>query len=414
MTQKGLLLKLLPLLILLLAASAFAYMKSTRPERTKPQPREKIWQVETMSVQPRSLSPLLTLYGEVETPSLLRSAAPGAGHIEEVLVKPGDRVVKGQKLLLMDSRDFAAANLQARANVADLEAQLSEHELKYQANLRKLEQEKSLLELSKQELQRVQRLKKNNLSSDSALNNAREMLARQELSLIAIQLAVDSYGSSSKQLKARLSSARAKLAESDLAITRSEVVAPFDGFVSEVLVSSGDQVKQSEILLSLYEMESLEIRARIPGSYQAEITRALESQARLMAKADLSGDLISLQLLRLAGAANPGGIDGYFRVLEGFERLRIGNLLKVNLQRPEQKQVFAVPYSAIYGNSRIFILQQGRMKSLDVESVGQYEDEAGRSWVLLRNDSIEPGSKVIVTHLPNAVDGLKVKLVSKS
>jgi len=414
MINKGLLLKLLPLLILLLAASAFAYMKSTRPERSKPQPREKVWQVETMSAQPQSLSPLLTLYGEVETPSLLRSAAPGAGHIESVLVKPGDRVIKGQKLLVMDGRDFAASNLQARANVADIEAQLSEHELQYQANLRKLEQEKSLLELSKQELQRVQRLKKNNLSSDSALNDAREMLAKQELSLIAIQLAVDSYGSSSKQLKARLSSAQATLRESDLAVTRSEVIAPFDGFVSEVLVSSGDQVKQSEILLSLYAMESLEIRARIPSSYQSEITRALEAQTTLMAKAQLSGDSISLQLSRLAGAATPGGIDGYFRVLEGFERLRIGNLLKVSLQRPEQKQVIALPYSAIYGNNRIFILQQGRMKAKDVESVGQYDDEAGKSWMLLRNDSIEPGAKVIITHLPNAVDGLKVKPVSKS
>jgi HlyD family secretion protein len=414
MTKKGLLLKLLPLVILLLAASAYAYMKATKPERIKPQPREKIWQVETMNVRLQSLSPVLTLYGEVETPSLLRSAAPGAGHIESVLVKPGDRVTKGQKLLLMDGRDFAAANLQARANVADIEAQLSELELQYKANQRKLEQEKRLLELSKQELQRVQRLKKNNLSSDSALNNAREMLAKQELSLIAIQLAVDSFGSSAKQLKARLSSARAKLAESDLAITRSEVTAPFDGFVSEVLVSSGDQVKQSEILLSLYEMDTLEIRARIPSSYQAEMARALDSQSALMAHADLSGDSITLQLSRLAGAATPGGIDAYFRVVEGFERLRIGNLLKINLQRPQQNQVIAVPYSAIYGNNRIFILQQGRMKSRDVESVGQYDDETGKSWMLLRNKTIEAGAKIIITHLPNAVDGLKVKPVSKS
>jgi HlyD family secretion protein len=404
----------LPLVILLLAASAYAYMKATKPERIKPQPREKIWQVETMNVRLQSLSPVLTLYGEVETPSLLRSAAPGAGHIESVLVKPGDRVTKGQKLLLMDGRDFAAANLQARANVADIEAQLSELELQYKANQRKLEQEKRLLELSKQELQRVQRLKKNNLSSDSALNNAREMLAKQELSLISIQLAVDSFGSSAKQLKARLSSARAKLAESDLAITRSEVTAPFDGFVSEVLVSSGDQVKQSEILLSLYEMDTLEIRARIPSSYQAEMVRALDSQSALMAQADLSGDSIILQLSRLAGEATPGGIDAYFHVVEGFERLRIGNLLKINLQRPRQNQVIAVPYSAIYGNNRIFILQQGRMKSRDVESIGQYNDETGKSWMLLRNNTIEAGAKIIITHLPNAVDGLKVKPVSKS
>jgi HlyD family secretion protein len=414
MINKGLLLKLLPLLVLLLAASAFAYMKSTRPERIKPEPREKVWQVDVMAAEPKNLSPLLTLYGEVETPSLLRSAAPGVGQISAVLVKPGDRVSAGQKLLEMDGRDFAATLQQSRANVADLEAQLNELALQHQSNQRKLKQEKKLLELSQQELQRVQRLKKNNLSSESALNKAREALARQELSLIAIQLAVDSFASNNRQLKARLDSARAKLSESELAVMRSEVIAPFDGFVSQVSVSSGDQVNKSEILLSLYAMDSMEIRARIPSTYQAEIARALETQTQLMAQAELSGDSIMLELSRLAGSATPGGIDAYFRVTQGVERLRIGNLLKINLQRPVQNNVIAVPFSAIYGNNRIFILQQGRMKALDVKSVGQYMDESDKIWVLLQNTNIEPGTQVITTHLPNAVDGLKVKPMAKS
>ena len=414
MIKKGLLLKLLPVLILLVAASAFAYMKSTKPQRVKPEPKEKVWQVELMPAELRTLSPVLTLYGEVETPSLLRSAAPGTGQIAAVFVKPGERVVAGQKLLEMDARDFAASNQQARANVADLEAQLSELALQHKSNQRKLEQEKKLLELSQQELQRVQRLKTNNLSSDSALNTAREALARQELSLIAIQLAVDSYDSSSKQLRARLESARAKLSESDLAVARSEVIAPFDGFVSEVSVSSGDQVRQSDILLTLYAMDSVEIRARIPASYQAEIAQALESSTRLMAQAELSGEVLALELSRLAGAATPGGIDAYFRVVQGYDRLRIGNLLKINLKRPSQEGVVAVPFSTIYGNNRIFILQEGRMKALNVQSVGQYSDESGRNWMLLRSDGITAGTRIITTHLPNAVDGLKVKPVSKS
>ncbi len=414
MINKGLLLKLLPLLILLLAASAYAYMKSTKPQRVKPEPREKVWQVELMPARLQSLSPVLTLYGEVETPSLLRSAAPGAGQIAAVFVKQGERVTAGQKLLEMDGRDFAASNQQARANVADLEAQLSELALKHKSNQRKLEQEKNLLELSQQELQRVQRLKKNNLSSDSALNTAREALARQELSLIAIQLAVDSYDSSSKQLRARLESARAKLSESDLAVARSEVIAPFDGFVSEVSVSTGDQVKQSEILVSLYAMDSVEIRARIPSLYQAEIAQALETGIRLMGQAELSGESIALELSRLAGAATPGGIDAYFRVVLGYERLRIGNLLKINLQRPVQDHVVAVPFSAIYGNNRLFVFDEGRMKALNVESVGQYQDESGKNWMLLRSERIDSDTRIITTHLPNAVDGLKVKPVSKS
>jgi HlyD family secretion protein len=414
MVNKGLLVKLLPLFILLLAASAYAYMKSTRPERSKPQPKEKVWQVETLSAIPQDLAPVVTLYGEVETPSLLRSAAPGAGQIAEVLVKPGDHVSMGQKLLLMDGRDFAAANMQARSNVADIEAQLKEHELKYRSNLRKLEQQKSLLELSKQELQRVQRLKKNNLSSDSALNTAREALAKQELALIAIQLEVDSYESTRKQISAKLSSARARLSESDLAVSRSEVIAPFDGVISEVSVSAGDQVKQSEILLSLYALKSVEIRARIPNTYQAEIANALAAKESLQAQAELSGEAISLRLSRLAGAASPGGIDAYFQVLDNFQGLRIGNLLKINLKRPLQHQVVALPFSAIYGNNRIFVLQQGRMQGIDVESVGQYEDETGKAWALVRSPQIKAGVKVVTTHLPNAVDGLKVKPVVKS
>lgn len=71
--------------------------------------------------------------------------------------------------------------------------------------------------------------------------------------------------------------------------------------------------------------------------------------------------------------------------------------------------MIAIPFRSIYGNNRIFLLNDGRMKAIDVESVGQFETEQGDSLLLVRSDQINAGDQIIVTHLPNAVDGLKVK-----
>jgi multidrug efflux pump subunit AcrA (membrane-fusion protein) len=411
MKNSGLMLKLLPLLILLVAVGAYAYMKASKPDRARPEPREKVWQVETITAEPQSLAPQLTLYGKVETSSLLNAAAPGAGEVAEVRVKPGDKITRGQVLLIMDSRDFAAANLQAEADVADIEAQLAEHDLSYQANQRTLKEEKALLELTRKELKRIERLNQKSLSSESALSDAREVLGKQELSVIQKQLEVDRYQTTRKQLQARLSRARAQLATTELAIMRSEIVAPFDGVVSAVQVAAGDRVRISDPLLSLYALESLEIRARVPAAYQGEIGRALENGDRLNADAELAGDSLRLELLRLAGAADPSGIDAYFKVVDGSQRLRIGNLVSIGLERPQQADLVKVPFSAIYGNDRIFLLRDGRMSALSVESVGQLEDSDRQSWLLVRSSLIQKGDEIVSTHLPNAVDGLKVKKV---
>ena len=410
MNKKMLIRVLLPLLILLLA-SALAYsMVSSKPERKKPRPTERVWQVDVMAAASQSLAPTLVLYGKVESSALLKAAAPGAGVVASLNVQPGDAVRPGQLLLEMDPRDFVAAQQQAQADVADMRAQLAELDLKYQANVKSLQQEKALLLLAKKEVQRVERLKDKNLSSESALSNAHEMLGRQELAVISRQLEVDRFATSKQQLQARLARARARLQQAQLALERSRVVAEFAGVVADVAVASGDRVRSGDRLLSLYSLDTLRIRASIPVRYQQEIQQALRAAAPLTARAQLSGQDIRLTLQRLAGAATLSGIDGYFSIEQGVDSLRVGNLLKLELKRPLQARVFAVPFSAIYGNNRVFVLRDGRMAAIDVESVGQYQDDAGASLLLIRSALINDGDQLITTHLPNAVDGLKVKI----
>ena len=413
MTKQFLVRLLLPVLIIVLASGSFFYLKASKSERKKPVVSEKVWLVNALTVEPGSLAPDLTLHGVVESPSLLRAAAPGAGQVVQVLVKPGESVISGQRLVTMDDRDFAMANLQASADVTDIKAQIAQLKISYDSNVKVVEQEKKLLILAHKEVKRVERLKKNNLSSESALSDAHEMLGKQELSLLAKQLDVDRYQTTLKQYQARLSRAKAQLAETELAIERSEIKANFAAIIAEVPVSEGDRVRIADILVSLYALDSLEVRASIPAGYQAEIQTALEAGLVLTANAEMSGSRFQLQLQRLAGEARADGIDAYFKVTEGSSRLRIGNLLKVNLKRPVQHDVMAVPYRAIYGNNRVYALREDRMVALKVETVGQYEQQTGKPALLIRSDEIRPGDKIITTHLSNAVDGLKVELIDE-
>jgi hypothetical protein len=56
-------------------------------------------------------------------------------------------------------------------------------------------------------------------------------------------------------------------------------------------------------------------------------------------------------------------------------------------------------------------MEDGRMRGLAVEVLGTYLDEGGAEQLLVRSDAVQAGDKVVVTHLPNAVTGLRIEAV---
>lgn len=406
---------LLPVLLLGVALTGFGYLRSTKPSQPKPRPAERSWIVETMLAQPATHAPSLTLYGEVEAPTLLQAAAPGAGLVSEVRVREGQSVSNDDVLLVLDSRDFVPAVEQAHADVADLEAQIAEMEVRRMSDLQALEEENRMLSLARRTVERAQKLKVQQLGADSALDEAQQALGKQQLAVTARQLAVDSHAARVKQLDARLERNRARLAEAELALQRSRVRAAFDGVVSAVEVSAGDRVQPSQVLLSLYPLDDLEIRARLPSRYQSEIQNALSDGQSLSARAILyqAQAQLPLALRRLAGRADPSGIDAFFGIDTAIHPLRPGNLVELELSRPLQEHVLAVPFQSVYGNKRLFLLRDGRMQGVDIEAIGSRTAADGSEALLVRSDDIPQGAQIIVTHLPNAVDGLKVQTVDE-
>jgi hypothetical protein len=85
-----------------------------------------------------------------------------------------------------------------------------------------------------------------------------------------------------------------------------------------------------------------------------------------------------------------------------------GAFVDLLLERPAAADTLALPFAALHGGDRVFIVEDSRLRGVPIERVGELDTpEGGR--VLVRAPELVAGARVVVTHLPNAVEGLKVE-----
>jgi len=403
---------LLPILFIGIGIFVFRYLLDSKPVHLAPVPTEKTWTVQVRALQAQRLSPELEIQGKVEAPDRFRAAAPGAGWVETVNVREGDQVGAGQVLVKLDPRDFTTALTQAEAELADIEAQLVEGDIRYEQDQAALVSEKNILKLTQKSVARSTRLKKQSLSSDSELEEAQRVLMRQQLLVNQRELAVKSYDSKKAQLLARKQRAQAQLDQARRALERSVAVAPYDGIVSAVNLAAGGRVNAGTEMVTMYSPEGLEVRGLIPSRYQNELASALDQGKPLSAWVSNSSAVKNAQeyvLVRLAGEAKPGGVDGFFRMKNPQgAHISPGALITLRLQRPAQDGLYSVPPTAIYENARIYLLREGRLQGVPIQIMGEVSLD-GASLRLIRGEKINDGDLLVLTRLPNATTGLKVK-----
>ncbi len=400
-----------PIIILAAGIGMYLALKATRPEQSPPQLQERVWRVETERIQPRRLAPELTLYGRVETPDLLQATAPAAAWVTEVAVRDGQRVDAGEVLLRLDERDFLPRIRQAEAEVAELQAQILSEQNRNETDRLALEQERRLLAIAGDGVERQRRLKTQKVGAEQFLDEAEQAQAQQALTVSAREMSIADHPARLQALQARLASAEAGLEQLRLEYERATIRAPYAAVIAGVAVTTGDQVARGALLLRLYALDGLEVRARIPAPYQDELILALTDGKPLTASAQLGGRKLDLTLSRIAGEADPSGIDGLFQVTKGAELLRLGQMLTLRLRRAPQPHSIPLPFESVYGGERIYILVDGRMRGLAVEDLGAWYQPDGGERLLVRAPELADGDQVVITHMPNAVDGLRVETV---
>ncbi len=408
---------LIPLIILLLAVVIFMYMSKTRPAAKVIEAVEKTWVVNVEQVKPAVWSPSVTLYGKVEALWSSKLTAGINADVLSVSVREGDKVEKGQTLINLDERDAQLILLQSDAEVAQAEARVESQKVAHEADLATLPREHKLLNLSRDEVKRLQDLTRKKVSSQSALDTARQAVERQAISVSRLRRAINEHEPKTAELQAALARARALQEKATLELARATISAPFNGRIAGVPVAPGRRVRMGDPLIEVIGSEELVFRVLIPERYLPIINRAQQDGHVLGVTAQLDGQQLQGKLLTLTAQVNPGsgGVEALFRIEGDVSLLQNGRLLQLQLSLPARPGLVALPQEAMYGTDQIYLVDEdNRLQLLQVERLGETTLESGDSRVLIRSSQLHDNQSVLITQLPSAVEGLLVKIAGQA
>lgn len=185
---------------------------------------------------------LVTASGEIKPTTYTNVTAQGFGRITAILVKEGDHIKKGDKLLLQDNVQ-ASADVQAQgAAINSAEAAIQSAEASYQAAQSDLVMQQANLEKAKLDWQRGQGLYKDGLIPKQDFDQRKSTYD-------AAAATVDSSRARVLSMKAQLEQTRAQLGQNEAVEKRQKDIlsktiytSPIDGIVSYLPEKVGDYV----------------------------------------------------------------------------------------------------------------------------------------------------------------------------
>jgi len=401
---------LLSILILCIGLGGAYYLKSTRPAKQPLATVEKTWPVTVETLVKADISPNLPLYGRVEAPQTAKLSAAVEADVLQVHIQEGEWVIAGQLLIELDDQDYQLQSIQRQADLDDAKAQYQRQLSQHQHNQASLPTEQTLLKLNRNALARAEKLQKQKLGSQSAVDQAKLAVEQQQLQIQNRRLKIQQHPLLLKQHQARIKRSEAALKSARRQQQRCQIKAPIDGLVAQLNIAQGVRVRTGSSLMTLYDPKKVVLRSQIPQRYHSLIAAYLQNHADKPLQA---GDW---QLDRLAGQAQAqsGGIEVLFKLSPTAQPVRVGQFIAIQLDLPPLKQVYALPETALYHGDKVYLYDQ-EQQTLQQRQVTVQGKQHGsqQTRVLLASTELSSGQRVITTQLPNAVSGLKVIIIDQ-
>ncbi|PLX43116.1 MAG: hypothetical protein C0608_00215 [Deltaproteobacteria bacterium] len=336
------------------------------------------------TVSPEDLQVTIEAYGTVAPTETLEVTMQVPGRVTELSknLVSGGFIEEGELLLRVDARDYELAVEKARAEVA-----------------------KTTYELSKAEEERALAIKEWELmASRSKLKMERPA----DDSLVF-------HGPQLNLAKANLASAEAKLAEAELNLSRTWVVAPFNARVLSESLSLGQYVTVGKTLATLYSTAAAEV-----------VLPVLDSEMKWLGRFGLTHEAGDGPPVRLTSISNDtlswggrivrteGMIDEKDRtvnlvveVKNPYERgkapLVAGTFVKGEISGMKLKDIYEVPRSVLHENNYLWVIEDTNLTFRKVDIVRLTPESA---WI---SGGLKDGYKVITTRLAAATDGMVVR-----
>jgi RND family efflux transporter MFP subunit len=389
--------KLLPAVIIIAALVIAVMLRQLRPEAEQNEPKQLAVVVDAVTVVVQDDAIVVASQGTVEPRTRTNLVSEVSGQV--VSVSPafvaGGFFRKGDVLLQLDDLDYRAAVSRAEAAVAAARSQL--------------ELERGQGDVAQREWDRMS-------ESERARIRARELYLRKPQMAEAV---------------ARLESAEADLEQARTDLSKTTIIAPYDGLVSAKNTDIGQYVTTGAAIAETFAVDYAEVRLPIPEGKIAflDLPAATSNFAG-------NGDLANapeVDLVSRIGSRDyhwtgnltrtEGVLDTRTRVLfsvvqvedpynlydngDGWSRepLRIGTYVTASIKGKVLEDVVVLPRYTLQANNVIWTADtEGRLRPKDVDVLTINGDDVYIS------GGLENGDRVILTRLENPLNGALVQV----
>jgi HlyD family secretion protein len=347
-----------------------------------------------------SLVSQVTASGEVKPTTYTNVTAQGFGRIIEILVKEGDHIQKGQKLLLQENVQ-ANADVDAQsAAINSSEAGVQAAEASYRAAQADLVSQQANLDRAKLDWERGQGLFKGGLIPKQDFDQRKSTYDGAIAAVDSAKARVLSLNAQLDQTRAQVNQNRAVLVRTKDILQKTAYISPINGIVSYLPVRLGEYVvpgiqnSQGSFLMTLSDMSVVTAEVKVDETDIVTVKIGQDADVTIDAvpgkifKGKVT-EIGSQAVLRSSGLATTQSTTSTqeakdFKVVVTLdsppENLRPGLSTTAKIKTAERKNVLAIPIQALAVRTR-----------KDLEEAAKHSKGSGGSVTLAAPPPPDPG-----------------------
>lgn len=314
------------------------------------------------TIRPAALVERLRVTGEVSPSRHAVLRARTGGRIVHADIREGQTVRAGDVLVRLAPEDLQAA---LKEKEAGREGAMAE------------------MVLAMQSLNRIEQLVSRRVASQEQLDKARSEVAAR---------------------KARLDGLDAQVEVGQKALQDTQIIAPFDGIVSKVMVNQGTQVAPDAELLTLVDVADMEARVLISTQ---DVSRVAAGQFVELQIHGFKNQPIKGEVARISPVVDEGSrsVAIHIRLPDDGYRFKGGMFIHGSVLVRQAEDAIAVPVAALRRDQQeVYVLKllDGVLVRQPVTIISQWEDE------MAEVSGLAPGDMIVRSPLSELRPGLPV------
>ncbi len=403
---------------LMVAVLAGAYVIADRMIAGKPEPRKRqpfktVYTVETVDAVLKDHQPSFTSYGQTVAARNVDLRALVSGEIVSISPKlrVGERINQGEPLVEINNFEYRGALSEAKANLKEAQARLAETQAQIALEKGRLEGTREQLEFAQADVVRAETLLKRRSTTQQQLEARKLIVSQRKQALAQNQDTVKVQEAREGQMQASMDRLQWRVEQAQRNLNSTTLVAPFSGVVRVASAEIGRVVTANDVVVSLYEADTLEVRFTLNDSQYGRLQT--DRDGLIGRKVDVvwvvgGREWIYPATIERLGAeitSNRGGVEVFARVGEtdNAVAIRPGAFVEVRVPDVVFANSVSVPDTAIYGTDTVYVEVDGKLVEKTVK-IAAFEGER-----VIVASGLESGEKVLITRISEVSEGLAVR-----